>query len=145
MLITEPSVMPHFFLETSRRMYYIHFKEIHMSTAISVRLPEKLANALEQISKETERPKSFHIQKALEMYFEERADLHIALDRLNDPTDPDNCLKRIAKFIKKQPNTGWRAMSAQFKKYAKPNQARTNPAGVYLQQAKQKYVTLHFR
>jgi len=59
-----------------------------MNTAVSVRLSEKLAKELSQISKETERPKSFHIQKALEMYFEERADLQIALDRLNDPTDP---------------------------------------------------------
>lgn len=59
-----------------------------MTTALSVRLPEKLATALDQISEETERPKSFHIQKALELYFEERADLQIALDRLNDPTDP---------------------------------------------------------
>ncbi len=59
-----------------------------MNTALSVRLPEKLADALDQISKETERSKSFHIQKALEMYLEERADLQIALDRLNDPTDP---------------------------------------------------------
>ncbi len=59
-----------------------------MNTAFSVRLPEKLANALDQIAKETERPKSFHIQKALEMYFEERADLQVALDRLNNPTDP---------------------------------------------------------
>lgn len=59
-----------------------------MNNTLSVRLPEKLANALDKVSKETERPKSFHIQKALEMYFEERADLQIALDRLNDPTDP---------------------------------------------------------
>ena len=58
-----------------------------MGTALSVRLPEKLANALDRVSKETERPKSFHIQKALEMYLEERADLQIALDRLSDPTD----------------------------------------------------------
>lgn len=58
-----------------------------MNTALSVRLPENLANALEQISKDTERSKSFHIQKALEIYFEERADLQIALDRLNNPTD----------------------------------------------------------
>jgi RHH-type transcriptional regulator, rel operon repressor / antitoxin RelB len=58
-----------------------------MNHALSVRLPEKLANALDKVSKETERPKSFHIQKALEMYFEERADLQIALDRLNDPTE----------------------------------------------------------
>lgn len=59
-----------------------------MSTALSVRLPEKLANALDRVSKETERSKSFHIQKALEMYLEEQADLQIALDRLSDPTDP---------------------------------------------------------
>ena len=58
-----------------------------MNTALSVRLPEKLANALEQISLDTERSKSFHIQKALEIYFEERADLQIALDRINNPTD----------------------------------------------------------
>ena len=58
-----------------------------MSTALSVRLSEKLAKALSEISKETERSKSFHIQKALEMYLEERADLQIALDRLNDPAD----------------------------------------------------------
>ncbi len=58
-----------------------------MSTALSVRLPEKLAKELEQLSGETERPKSFHIQKALEMYLEGRADMQIALDRLNDPTD----------------------------------------------------------
>ena len=59
-----------------------------MNTALSVRLSEKLTKELNQISKETERSKSFHIQKALEMYFEERADLQIALDRFNDPTDP---------------------------------------------------------
>ena len=58
-----------------------------MSAAISVRLPEKIAEELEEISKETERPKSFHIQKAIEQYLTERADLQIALDRLNDTTD----------------------------------------------------------
>jgi RHH-type rel operon transcriptional repressor/antitoxin RelB len=58
-----------------------------MSAALSVRLPDKLAIELDQISKETERSKSFHIQKALEMYLEERADLQIAIDRLNDPAD----------------------------------------------------------
>jgi len=58
-----------------------------MSTALSVRLSEKLAKALSEISKETERSKSFHVQKALEMYLKERADLQIALDRLNDPAD----------------------------------------------------------
>ena len=66
-----------------------------MNTALSVRLPENLVNALDKVSKETERPKSFHIQKALEMYFEERADLQIALDRLNDPSDPITTLDEM--------------------------------------------------
>ncbi|KAA3663206.1 MAG: ribbon-helix-helix domain-containing protein [Calditrichaeota bacterium] len=70
-----------------------------MNTAVSVRLPENLANALDKVSKETERSKSFHIQKALEMYFEERADLQIALDRLNDPTDPIISLEQMSKEI----------------------------------------------
>jgi len=59
-----------------------------MSTTISIRLPDNLANELDHISKETERSKSFHIQKAVEIYLMERADFQIALDRLNDHTDP---------------------------------------------------------
>ena len=59
-----------------------------MSASISIRLPDKLASELDNISKETERSKSFHIQKAVEMYLSERADFQIAIDRLNDHTDP---------------------------------------------------------
>ncbi len=58
-----------------------------MSTAISVRLPEALADQLNAIAKETERPRSFIIQKALESYIEDFADLQIALDRLHDKSD----------------------------------------------------------
>lgn len=58
-----------------------------MSTAISIRIPDKLASKLSEIAKETERPKSFHVQKAIEVYLDERADLQIALDRLHDTTD----------------------------------------------------------
>ena len=58
-----------------------------MSTAVSIRLPEKLAEALAQIAAETDRPRSFHIQKALESYIEDFADVQIALDRLRDPKD----------------------------------------------------------
>ncbi len=58
-----------------------------MSTAISVRLPKYLADQLDGIAKETERPRSFIIQKALESYFEDFADLQIALDRLHDKSD----------------------------------------------------------
>ena len=59
-----------------------------MTTALSVRIPDDLASKLSEIAKETERPKSFHIQKALESYLTEIADLQVAYDRLHDTTDP---------------------------------------------------------
>ncbi len=59
-----------------------------MSTAISVRLPDDLAKQLEGIAADTDRPKSYIIQKALQSYLQEQADLQIALDRLHDPADP---------------------------------------------------------
>ncbi len=59
-----------------------------MSAAFSVRLPEPLARELNQIAKETERSRSFHVQKALENYVEDFADVQIAIDRLRDPRDP---------------------------------------------------------
>jgi RHH-type transcriptional regulator, rel operon repressor / antitoxin RelB len=58
-----------------------------MNAAISVRLPKALADQLNNIAKETERPRSFIIQKALESYIEDYADLQVALDRLHDKTD----------------------------------------------------------
>jgi RHH-type transcriptional regulator, rel operon repressor / antitoxin RelB len=59
-----------------------------MSIAISVRISEDLAIKLDEIAKETERPKSFHVQKALESYLDDLADLQVALDRLHDTSDP---------------------------------------------------------
>ncbi len=58
-----------------------------MSKAISIRMPDDLAVKLAEIARETERPKSFHVQKALEAYLAEIADLQVALDRLHDPSD----------------------------------------------------------
>jgi RHH-type rel operon transcriptional repressor/antitoxin RelB len=58
-----------------------------MSTAISIRLPDELAEQLEGVAKETDRPRSYIIQKALESYLEDFADLQIALDRLRDKSD----------------------------------------------------------
>ena len=66
-----------------------------MSTAISVRIPDKLAAELEDISKDTERPKSFHIQKAIEQYLSNRADLQVALDRLHDTADSTISIEEI--------------------------------------------------
>jgi RHH-type rel operon transcriptional repressor/antitoxin RelB len=68
-------------------MYYILIKRFNMNTAISVRLPKQLAARLDGVAKETERSRSYIIQKALESYIEDYADLQIALDRLHDRTD----------------------------------------------------------
>ncbi len=58
-----------------------------MSKVLSIRINDDIAKRLEEISRETERAKSFHIQKALVSYIEHYADLQVALDRLNDQTD----------------------------------------------------------
>ena len=70
-----------------------------MSTAISVRLPKALADRLDSIAEETERPRSFIIQKALESYIEDYADLQVALDRLHDHTDPVISGKELRKSL----------------------------------------------
>jgi RHH-type rel operon transcriptional repressor/antitoxin RelB len=70
-----------------------------MSIPISLRLPDKLAKELDNVSKETERSKSFHIQKAVEQYLADRVDLQIALDRLNDTTDPIISIKDMRKKL----------------------------------------------
>jgi RHH-type rel operon transcriptional repressor/antitoxin RelB len=70
-----------------------------MSTAISIRIPDELAARLAEIAEETERPKSFHIQKAIESYLSELADLQVALDRLHDATDLVISLKDMRKDL----------------------------------------------
>ena len=70
-----------------------------MSTAISVRLPKELAEQLDCIAKETERPRSFIIQKALESYIEDFSDLQVALDRLHDKSDPIISGKQMRKSL----------------------------------------------
>ncbi len=59
-----------------------------MSVAVSLRLPDELAEQLDGVARETDRPRSYIIQKALESYLEDYADLQIALDRLRDKSDP---------------------------------------------------------
>ncbi len=80
------------FLALSFYVNYIAIQTIHWrqctSKAISVRPPDGLTARLSEIAKETERPKSFHIQKALEAYWAELADLQVAIDRLHDTSDP---------------------------------------------------------
>lgn len=70
-----------------------------MSTPISVRISDDLAKRLEMIVAETERPRSFIIQKALESYLEDYSDLQIALDRLHDTTDEVVSSKDLRKSL----------------------------------------------
>jgi RHH-type rel operon transcriptional repressor/antitoxin RelB len=70
-----------------------------MSAAISVRLPKNLADQLDAVAKETERPRSYINQKAIESYIEDYADLQVALDRLHDRTDPIISGKELRKSL----------------------------------------------
>ena len=70
-----------------------------MNTSLSVRIPEPLARELDEVAKSTERSRSFHIQQALKSYLKEQADLQIALDRLQDSTDPVVSLKDMKKSL----------------------------------------------
>ena len=59
-----------------------------MSKAISVRLPDSLAKRLGRAAKETDRSRSYVVQKAVEAYLDDIADFQVALDRLRDTSDP---------------------------------------------------------
>ena len=70
-----------------------------MSVALSVRLPEGLAKELNNVALAIERPKSFLVQKAIESYLHNQADLQIGLDRLRDTTDPVISMNEMRKEI----------------------------------------------
>ena len=70
-----------------------------MNTAVSIRLPDELLKELDQIAQETERPRSFIIQKALESYLEEQANFQIALDRFRDNGDKVLSSKELRKSL----------------------------------------------
>ena len=70
-----------------------------MSIPLSVRIPDKLSKELNAVAEITERSRSFLIQKALEAYLEEQADLQIALDRLHDTTDRVISMEEMRKEI----------------------------------------------
>ncbi len=58
-----------------------------MSHALSVRLPDNLVKALDHLSQDMDRPKTYVVKKAIENYLAEYADYQIALDRLRDKDD----------------------------------------------------------
>ncbi|OQY54908.1 MAG: hypothetical protein B6245_20575 [Desulfobacteraceae bacterium 4572_88] len=59
-----------------------------MSRTISAKMPDNLAVTFEMFIRETDKSESFHIQRALESYMEDYADLKIAQERLRDSSDP---------------------------------------------------------
>lgn len=58
-----------------------------MSKSISVRLADDTAKALEELSRASDRPKTYFIEKALDSYLAEAAEYQVALDRLRDKDD----------------------------------------------------------
>lgn len=58
-----------------------------MSEPVSVRLPEDVAQRLDELAKSLDRPKTYIVTKALREYLEEYEDYLIALHRLNDKND----------------------------------------------------------
>jgi RHH-type transcriptional regulator, rel operon repressor / antitoxin RelB len=70
-----------------------------MSSALSVRIPDDLASKLTEIADETERSKSFLVQKALESYLSEIADVQVAYDRLHDATDAVISIEEMRKEL----------------------------------------------
>ena len=58
-----------------------------MVKLLSVRLPQELTRALDQIASWVDRPRSYLVRKAVEAYVEEYAEYQVALERLRDKDD----------------------------------------------------------
>jgi len=71
-----------------------------MTEAVSVRLPDDVAQRLDELSKSLDRPKTYLVTKALREYLEEYEDYLIALHRLNDKDDAIVPEKELAKIDK---------------------------------------------
>ncbi len=54
---------------------------------LTLRVEDQLDRKLQRLAKETERPKSYFIKKALELYLQEYEDYQIALARRADKDD----------------------------------------------------------
>jgi RHH-type transcriptional regulator, rel operon repressor / antitoxin RelB len=55
---------------------------------ITARLPDKLVQSLDNVVKESGRPRSELVRRAIEIYIDDYKDLSLAIDRLRDPADP---------------------------------------------------------
>ncbi len=64
---------------------------------LTLRVEDQLDRKLQRLAKETERPKSYFIKKALELYLQEYEDYQIALARR---ADKDNEILTMAQMRK---------------------------------------------
>ena len=58
-----------------------------MSAAISLRLSDQIVKRLEHLASAADRPKSYLIRQAIEIYLTEYVDYRLAAHRLRDPDD----------------------------------------------------------
>ena len=60
---------------------------IKISTSVSIRLPDDMADSLKSLSETIDRSKAYIIKKALQAYLEDYSEYLIAQERLNDKND----------------------------------------------------------
>jgi len=60
---------------------------VEISTSVSIRLPDDMADSLKNLSETIDRSKAYIIKKALQAYLEDYSDYLIAQERLNDKND----------------------------------------------------------
>ena len=58
-------------------------------TQITARVPDELAEALDAAAANLQRSRAYLIRQALERYLEDYNDLSVAVERLQDPDDPN--------------------------------------------------------
>jgi len=66
---------------------------------LTLRLDEQLEKKLQKLSKETERPKSYFVKKALELYLDEYQDYETALARRADKDEEVLTLAQMKKTL----------------------------------------------
>ncbi len=70
-----------------------------MASTVSLRLSDEIAGQLEEISRDTQRTKTYIIKAALKQYLDDFADYQVALDRLNDKDDAILSSKEMRKRL----------------------------------------------
>ncbi|MCF6269504.1 MAG: hypothetical protein L3J41_07330 [Melioribacteraceae bacterium] len=70
-----------------------------MSQLLKTRISDTLSKELDNLSEETNKTKTFHVNKALEVYIHQYSDLQIALDRLHNKNDEVISNKKMVEIL----------------------------------------------